>query len=135
MYKYQLWVKINEYQTANTIVYAENDYAAKLLGESQYGTVFDQTDSIAEHIRALGSYAPTSLARMIELSKIDELVAIPSPLVMMSELAQDNDKYIMELRAGIAIADAADEPAVGNFLQDLLDAHQKHGWMLRSFTR
>ena len=38
MYKYQLWVKINEYQTANTIVYAENDYEAKLLGESQYGT-------------------------------------------------------------------------------------------------
>mgnify|MGYP003335112207 FL=1 len=41
----------------------------------------------------------------------------------------------MELRAGIAVADAADEPAVSNFLQDLLDKHQKHGWMLRSFTR
>lgn len=100
-----------------------------------YDAVFDQTDSIAEHIRALGSYAPTTLARMIELSKVQDIVAIPSPLIMMSELAQDNDKYIMELRAGIAIADAADEPAVGNFLQDILDAHQKHGWMLKSFTR
>lgn len=37
MYKYQLWVRINDYQTANTIVWAENDYAAKLLGEAQYG--------------------------------------------------------------------------------------------------
>jgi hypothetical protein len=37
MYRYQLWVKIDEYQTANTIIHAENDYAAKLLGESQYG--------------------------------------------------------------------------------------------------
>ena len=100
-----------------------------------YDAVFDQTDSIAEHIRALGSYAPTTLARMMELSKVQDIVAIPSPLIMMSELAQDNDKYIMELRAGIAIADAADEPAVGNFLQDILDAHQKHGWMLKSFTR
>ena len=100
-----------------------------------YEAVFDQTDSIAEHIRALGSYAPTTLARMMELSKVQDIVAIPSPLIMMSELAQDNDKYIMELRAGIAIADAADEPAVGNFLQDILDAHQKHGWMLKSFTR
>ena len=100
-----------------------------------YDSVFDQTDPIAEHIRALGSYAPTTLARMMELSKVQDLVAIPSPLIMMSELAQDNDKYIMELRAGIAIADAADEPAVGNFLQDILDAHQKHGWMLKSFTR
>ena len=100
-----------------------------------YEAVFDQTDSIAEHIRALNSYAPTTLARMMELSKVQDIVAIPSPLIMMSELAADNDKFIMELRAGIAIADAADEPAVGNFLQDILDAHQKHGWMLKSFTR
>ena len=100
-----------------------------------YESVFDQTDSIAEHIRALGSYAPTTLARMMELSKVNDLVAIPSPLVMMSELVNDNNKYILELRAGIALADAADEPAVGNFLQDILDAHQKHGWMLKSFTR
>jgi starvation-inducible DNA-binding protein len=100
-----------------------------------YEGVFANTDPIAEHIRALGSYAPTTLARMMELSKVQDIVAIPSPLIMMSELAQDNEKYIMELRAGIAIADAADEPAVGNFLQDILDAHQKHGWMLKSFTR
>ena len=100
-----------------------------------YEAVFDQTDPIAEHIRALNSYAPTTLARMMELSKVQDIVAIPSPLIMMSELAADNDKFIMELRAGIAIADAADEPAVGNFLQDILDAHQKHGWMLKSFTR
>lgn len=100
-----------------------------------YEGVFANTDPIAEHIRALGSYAPTTLLRMMELSKVQDVVAIPSPLVMMSELASDNDKYIMELRAGIAIADAANEPAVGNFLQDILDAHQKHGWMLKSFTR
>ncbi len=100
-----------------------------------YEAVFDQTDTIAEHIRALNSYTPTSLARMMELSKVNDLVAIPSPLIMMSELANDNDKYIVELRAGIALADAADEPAVGNFLQDIMDAHQKHGWMLKSFTR
>lgn len=37
MHKYQLWVRINQLQTANTIVYAENDYQAKQLGEAQYG--------------------------------------------------------------------------------------------------
>jgi len=37
MYKYKLWVRINEYQTINTIIYAENDLAAKQLGEAQYG--------------------------------------------------------------------------------------------------
>ena len=37
MHKYQLWVRINQTQTANTIIYADNDYAAKQLGEAQYG--------------------------------------------------------------------------------------------------
>jgi hypothetical protein len=37
MYKYQLWVRINQLQTTNTIIYADNDYAAKQLGEAQYG--------------------------------------------------------------------------------------------------
>lgn len=38
MYKYQLWIRINAYQTANAVVWADNDYAAKMLGESQYGS-------------------------------------------------------------------------------------------------
>jgi hypothetical protein len=38
MYKYQLWVRINAYQTANTVVFADNDFDAKMLGEAQYGS-------------------------------------------------------------------------------------------------
>lgn len=37
MYKYAIWVRINEYQTANTFIWANNDYEAKMLAESQYG--------------------------------------------------------------------------------------------------
>ena len=38
MYKYAIWVRINDYQTANTFVWANNDYEAKMLAEAQYGT-------------------------------------------------------------------------------------------------
>lgn len=37
MYKYEVWVRVNDYQTANTVVWAETDYEAKLLAEAQYG--------------------------------------------------------------------------------------------------
>lgn len=37
MYKYAIWVRINAYQTANTFVWANNDYEAKMLAEAQYG--------------------------------------------------------------------------------------------------
>ena len=100
-----------------------------------YDSVFDQTDDIAEHIRQLDAFAPTGVGRMLELSAIEETDNIPSALGMLSQLKKDNDDYIIQLRAGIVLADQAGEPAVSNFLQDLLGAHQKHGWMLRSFAR
>ena len=37
MIRYLLWVRISTTQTANTIVFAENAWEAKLLGEAQYG--------------------------------------------------------------------------------------------------
>jgi hypothetical protein len=37
MKKYLLWVRINQTQTANTLVYADNAYTAKQLGEQLYG--------------------------------------------------------------------------------------------------
>jgi len=100
-----------------------------------YTSLFAQIDPIAEHLRALNSYAPGSLARMLELADIQEATNIPDGIAMMRDLAADNDRFIMHLRAGIVAADGANEPAVGNFLQDLLDVHQKHGWMLRSIIK
>ena len=100
-----------------------------------YQAVYGIVDPIAEHIRALNSYAPVTLSRMLELSDIEEKDSIPTALAMIADLKTDNERYMVHLRAGIAAADQANEPAVGNFLQDILDQHQKHGWMLRSFIK
>jgi hypothetical protein len=37
MKRYLVWVRINAWQTAHTVVYADNDWMAKLVAESQYG--------------------------------------------------------------------------------------------------
>lgn len=37
MKQYKLWVRINSSQTAFTLIYADNGYIAKQLGESMYG--------------------------------------------------------------------------------------------------
>jgi starvation-inducible DNA-binding protein len=101
-----------------------------------YNDVFGQTDSIAEHIRYLDSYVPGSMERFLELADIEEAVDnIPTALSMMQNIKYDNDRFIVHLRAGIVAAEQANEPAVGNFLQDLLGAHQKKAWMLRSIIK
>jgi hypothetical protein len=37
MYRYQVWIRLNQLQTANVIINADNDYSAKLIAEAQYG--------------------------------------------------------------------------------------------------
>jgi len=110
-----------------------NDYHA-FLG-ALYTAVWANTDLIAEKIRMLGSYAPTTLPRMLELSDISDTETIPTAIAMLSQLKEDNDRFIVHLKAGIVAADQANEPAISNFLQDLLDQHQKHAWMLRSLIK
>lgn len=100
-----------------------------------YNQVWEQTDDIAEHLRKLDSYAPGSFTRFLELSDIQDEVNVPTALVMMNNLRTDNDRLIMHLRAGIVAADQANEPAVSNFLQDLLGKQQKSAWMLRSILK
>jgi starvation-inducible DNA-binding protein len=101
-----------------------------------YNAVWAQTDDIAEKLRQLDAYVPGSMERFLELADIQEAVdVIPSAISMMQNLKADNDRYIVHLRAGIVAADQASEPAVGNFLQDLLGAHQKKAWMLRSIIK
>ena len=100
-----------------------------------YNEVFLQNDPIAEHIRYLDAYAPGSFTRFLELSVVDEATTVPDALTMMINLKNDNERYIIQLRAGIIVADEAGEPAVSNFLQELLGAHQKKAWMLRSIVK
>lgn len=37
MFQYSVWVRISPTQTANTVVYADTDYQARMLAEAQYG--------------------------------------------------------------------------------------------------
>ena len=110
-----------------------NDYHA-FLG-LLYNAVWLNTDLIAEKIRMLDAYAPTNISRMIELSDVTENSNIPDARSMFTELTTDNTKLIYHLRAGIVAAENANEPAIGNFLQDLLDQHQKLNWFLKSLIK
>ena len=38
MYLYEVWVRLNPYQTAHVRVNAGNDWEAKMIAEAQYGS-------------------------------------------------------------------------------------------------
>jgi len=98
--------------------------------------VYDNAiDRCAEFIRVLDHYAPGSLTRFAELSVIQDQTKIPRAELMMVELYEDNAKLIELLKAVFAIANEAGEQGIANFIAERLDAHGKHGWMLRSILK
>lgn len=107
-----------------------HDFLGKL-----YAEVYDSIDVTAEKIRMLGAYTPASFVRFSELSEIDDETNVPIALQMIAKLKADNEKLIDLLRDGVDIAEEAGEPAISNYLQERLDAHQKHAWMLTSLTK
>lgn len=98
--------------------------------------VFDNTvDRSAEFIRVLDVYAPGSLTRFQELTMIPDQTKIPRAELMFEELKQDNDIMLALLVQCIDNAKSENHEGILNFLAERQDAHGKHAWMLRSFTR
>lgn len=110
-----------------------NDYHAffGVLYNDAWGAV----DLIAEHIRTLDSYVPGSFSRYGELATIKDEVNIPSSMSMVAKLESDNKLVIESLTAAMKLAEKSGKVGISNFLQDRIDAHEKHGWMLRAISK
>lgn len=104
-----------------------HDFLGKLY-EELHGSV----DDLAEQIRTLDSFAPASLARIVELSSIKEDTKIVDVSMMFSNLIDANQKVIETLTETYDLAEKEKAYAYSNFLQDRLTAHAKHAWMLKS---
>jgi len=106
----------------------------KFFGEL-YEEVNEGIDIIAENIRTLGVFSPASMTRFLQLTTIEEAINIPDALVMISKLAADNERVIASLTHAYELCEKHKHYGISNILQDRITAHQKHGWMLRSFTK
>ena len=100
-----------------------------------YEDVYSSIDHFAEEIRALNAYAPGSFERYQELSQINGEDRILPATEMLRELEVSNQTMIVSLTATYHLADAAGELGLANYIQDRLDQHKKHAWMIRSFLK
>jgi len=97
-----------------------------------YEEVFDAHDAIAEHIRAIKGYAPGSLKRYSELTMIEDQVDTVTDHQMIGIALADNGTVMEAIKAAYKQAESANEIGLANFLQDRMDVHKKHDWMLRA---
>jgi starvation-inducible DNA-binding protein len=100
--------------------------------EKFYEELWGAVDPIAEHIRAIDGFAPGTIARMIELSDVDEDELIPVSDDMVRNILDANKIVLTSLKEAYILANEAKEDGLANFLQDRMDIHAKHGWMLKA---
>ena len=100
-----------------------------------YNEVWTATDQIAEHIRTLDVYAPGSFGRFYQLSEVKDEVNIPTAINMARKLEEDNKKVIETLEDAHKLAEVAKKIGIVNFLEERIDIHEKHGWMLRAISK
>ena len=98
----------------------------------QYETMFEEIDTLTEHMRYLGMKPVSTLTRVVEVSQISEADSSIGAMEMVSQLRDDNKK-ICELFTNISEeADDQKQYATSNLVQSLSETHGKFVWQLRS---
>lgn len=97
-----------------------------------YTEIYGAVDPFAEELRALGELAPRTLDELYKFKTVDESNSATEAKAMVADLLQANDKTIESLNKLFALLDAANEQGFADFVAGRLDAHKKHGWMLKA---
>lgn len=100
-----------------------------------YEEVYGIIDDFAEKIRTLKTYVPASYERFSMLTKVQDEIDILSKDEMVQQLILDNEKMIIIFKQLYKLAEAEGEVGFSNFIAERIDAHSKHGWMLRASSK
>lgn len=98
----------------------------------QYTEMWTAVDELAERIRALGHYAPTSYAAMAKLSAVTEETGTPDWREMVTTLASGHEQVARIARDVLRIAEEANDDATADVVTPRITLHEKTAWMLRA---
>lgn len=98
---------------------------------TQYESIEPTVDTLAERIRALGTYAPASIQSMAKASVIkDSELERVAWKDMVKTLRDDHAKLAQICSEGSALAGELQDSVTAGMLDDLTTEHQKAVWML-----
>lgn len=127
--EYSLYFKAKGYHwNVEGIYFAQFHELFEAIAEDVYGA----TDPTAEYIRALGSYAPFKMSRFLELSSVRETEIGADCHAMLADLLVATEQILICINRAFAIATAANEQGIADFLAGRDSEHKKWAWQLRS---
>lgn len=100
-----------------------------------YEDLYGAVDPMAEEIRACGYYAPRSLNEIYQYKTVADINEATNTNEMLMDLAQANSVTLESLNKLFDQLSEAKKQGFADFVSARIDAHEKHGWMLRSFLK
>lgn len=101
-----------------------------------YEDAHASVDDIAERIRILKEYAPTSISELYQLKTIEEgELTGNNPSIMLAELDRDNETIQENLTQAFGMANALNMQGLANYIAGRLEIHSKFGWMIKSHLK
>ncbi len=111
-----------------------NDY--HLLLDDQATQVFAMTDPIAERARKIGGMTLRSIGQISRQQRIpDNDADFVDPQDMLSELREDNQQLVAEMRQVHDVCDEYGDVATASLLENWIDETERRVWFLFETTR
>jgi starvation-inducible DNA-binding protein len=112
-------------------------HSMHLFFESQYETLDDVMDEVAERIRMLGHYSSAKLHEYVELTHLTEQSAQPNNSEgFIKSLLNDHETIIIHLRENINyFTNELNDAGTADFITGLMEKHEKMAWMLRAHLK
>ena len=102
--------------------------------ESQYETLNEVIDQVAERARSLGGKSLGSLKEFLQKARLKESLSQSLDAEkMISNLLIDHETIIQSLREDLETCNQYQDQGTTDFLTGLMEDHEKMAWMLRSF--
>ncbi|KPM21597.1 hypothetical protein AAJ72_14730 [Citromicrobium sp. RCC1885] len=98
----------------------------------QYTEMWNAVDDLAERIRALGEYAPSSYSEMASMSSIAEESGQPDWQAMVTNLAKGHEEVARSARDVLRVAEEIGDDATEDVVTPRITLHEKTAWMLRA---
>ncbi|MBQ4809160.1 DNA starvation/stationary phase protection protein [Phaeobacter sp. HS012] len=110
-------------------------YSVHKLTEEQYENMFAAADDLAERIRALGHLAPSSLADIVNRSKLEDKPGGLTAAEMVEDLAHSHERVAHRLHALAELAGDRKDIVTEDLATARSAFHEQAAWMLRAIAK